>query len=643
MTLASLFVGMAALGASTPGLDLSSDGSHVTLAAHGRTLAEWSGAPLITVLHSDEADIWKAQSWVERKPEGVRVSRSSSGWLVHVASFGGKAVRCTARARIVGSEVRWDITVTNRTGGTVVGVVGPTLRGVRDVPSGALYIPDRPGQRLGDPWTALAAERRGIAYPVPASMQYLTYSGKDAGLALHVLDRAMTFKHFAFGGPGREMTVYQYPFILPGRSRRLPTVVWQTLDGDWHGAADRYGAWFRTWAAKPSISPQVRAYPIMGGTVVRSRPVDDPHLKDVTKAMETGTYAGALEQARRLKAGGFDGTELVGWFGQGHDTTYPDHLPSDAMGGVEGLKHTLRTMREIGMISVLYLNARLAALESPTLARHPEWEVRQEGGKRWIEQYGDGKFVVLCPSAPGWKAHLREEVLRTVREYGTDGVQLDQIGAASSMFCFSREHGHSTPATAWGEGYPRFLRDLQRDARRILPHYWQWVEGAWEGSGQYLDGTQGGFWQSIPGTVTFPQLYRYTHPDHPLFTDARMGGIPYWCPSNIHRNRKINEAVGSFFWVARFMDDIGLTAPEGVEVHWLRRGKRAVVTVFNASGTAEPITVSIASSHLASRRPPTMVRATASSESVQAVASPEGLSLTVRVPAREVEAVDVRW
>ncbi len=629
--------------AARPVLQAGPSGTDISLSLAHRTLARWSGAPLVTILYSEEPDIWKAQSWVELQPERVRVSSTRSRVTMQAAAFGGKPVQLQAIGALVAGEVRWTVRVWNRSAGTVVGVVGPGLRGVLDVAGGSLYIPDRPGQRLADPWKALVGERRSIAYPVPASMQYVTYAGPAGGVALHILDRAMTFKHFAYGGPERELTVYQYPFIPPGRSRTLPTVMWQPLESDWHEAADRYRRWFDSWAAKPRISPQVRAYPIMGGTVVRSRPVDDPHLKDVTRAMETGTYAGALEQARQLKAGGFDGTELVGWFGQGHDTTYPDHMPSDAMGGVEGLKRTLRTMREIGMIGVLYLNARLAAVGSPTLARHPEWEVRQEGDKRWIEQYGDGRFVVLCPSAPGWQAHLREEALRAVREYGTDGVQLDQIGAASSMLCFDRRHGHSTPATAWGEGYPRLLRDLQRDARKLTPHYWQWVEGAWEGSGQYIDGTQGGFWQSIPGTVTFPQLYRYTHPGHPLFTDARMGGIPYWCPSNIHRNRRINEAVGGFFWTARFMDDIGLTGTDGIEGHWFVKGRRAVVTVFNATGTNEPIAVTIAPDRLPASSHPRLCKATASDETVQARITGLGLTLAVRVPPREVEAILVEW
>ena len=122
-----------------------------------------------------------------------------------------------------------------------------------------------------------------------------------------------------------------------------------------------------------------------------------------------------------------------------------------------------------------------------------------------------------------------------------------------------------------------------------------------------------------------------------------MGGIPYWCPSNIHRNRRINEAVGGFFWTARFMDDIGLTGTDGIEGHWFVKGRRAVVTVFNATGTNEPIAVTIAPDRLPASSHPRLCKATASDETVQARITGLGLTLAVRVPPREVEAILVEW
>ena len=51
----------------------------------------------------------------------------------------------------------------------------------------------------------------------------------------------------------------------------------------------------------------------------------------------------------------------------------------------------------------------------------------------------------------------------------------------------------------------------------VAPEFIAWIEGAWEGAGQYVDLSQGGFWPDLPGAEYFPQMYRYTLPEHPLF------------------------------------------------------------------------------------------------------------------------------
>ena len=43
--------------------------------------------------------------------------------------------------------------------------------------------------------------------------------------------------------------------------------------------------------------------------------------------------------------------------------------------------------------------------------------------------------------------------------------------------------------------------------------------------------------------------------EHPLFGDARMGGVPYWGVTDLGRNRAINAQVGDLFWDGVFMDD----------------------------------------------------------------------------------------
>ncbi len=599
--------------------------------------------PLFSLYFSDTPDIWKAESWREITAEDAKVTSERHGVKYAAGRFSGLAIECTAVGKYVGNELRWSVQLSNHSQGVVVGIVGPILREIPDVPAGALYIPDRPGQKLDNPWTALAAERKAINYPVPASMQYLAYAGSKGGVAYHVFDRDMVLKQFRFGGPDREMSACQYPFVRPGCDWKSPLIMWQSLDSDWHEAADRYRAWFNTIASRPLISERVKSYPIMGGTVVLSRPVDDANLHDVMKRQEVGAYAAALEQARSLKQGGYQGTQLVGWFGQGHDTTYPDHLPSDVMGGRNGLIAALKGMRDIGSIPGLYLNARLANVTSTTFLAHPDWEVRMGNGQKYSEQYGNQKFALMCPGSSEWRAHLKGEVLRCVGEYGAEVVQLDQIGAASSVLCFNPNHGHKTPATAWGEGYPALLKEVQAEARKLNPLFWDWVEGAWEGAGPYIDLSQGGYWESIAGTVTFPQMYRYTLQDHPLFGDARMGGIPFWCPTDIHRAARIDAAAGKLMREATFMDNIGLNSDPQTEVHWFRGKNQVVLTGTNLSAVDRTVTLTINLKALGRRNQPKRTRSAASNTAVKCQLDGKSQVIKSMIPAGQVDAFILDW
>jgi hypothetical protein len=655
-------------------LRVGAGGGSAELGSGNQVLAQGAQRPLLSILYSDQADIWKARTWQELRADAVVVRQGAQETDLEIASFGGQPVKVRLMGRLDSGrgEVAWSIELVNGARGTVVGVIGPGLAGIRDIAGGWLYFPDRPGQRLADPWQALSAKANRMEYPVPASMQYVVYAGADTGtasrsgvrgVAYHVFDQEMVYKQLVFGGADREISVIQYPFVAAGGRWQSPPIVWQALRRDWHEAADRYRGWFGSWAVRPAISAQVRAFPILAGTVVRARPVDDPRIHDVTKEQEVRTYAAALEQVRQLQQRGYEGAEFIGWFGRGHDTAYPDYDPAADMGGEEGLKNTVAEMHKMGLLAIFYLNARLGDYNSPTLQAHPEWEVELANGQRTKEGYGGETFAVMCPAVPGWQEHMRQQILRVERDYHGDGVQLDQVGAAWSFLCFNPAHGHRTPATAWTEGYTKMLRDSQRETRMINPQFWTWIEGAWEGAGQYVDLSGGGFWKRTPGSVTFPRLYRYTLPDHPMFGDPKMGGVPVWCPTDIHRAKKIYDAVRSIFWDGRFMDDIGLSAPQGAEAYWFRQGPRVVLTVKSKAphvdlgfGTpkerpdvtrpvrpATVFTVGLNLSDLGRKTPPRAARALAADVPVNVRIENDRLIVPVEVPAGEVEAVLLDW
>ena len=612
------------------------------LLLYGERLAFSKEEPLFVILYSDATNIWEARQWQRIKPDEETLSPSADGWNYEARSFEKKPVKVSARAVVNGmaGEVTWDIRLENHTGGTVVGLMGPCLRNVQDRSGGFLAVPSRAGQRIDDPWNTLTNSLQQLAYPVPAGMQYLAYSGKGGGVAFHVLDRDMNYKQFVYGGEGRLMTVVQYPFVPPGGVWQSPAILWQGFTNDWHAAADRYRTWFRSWAQRPQISPSVIAMPIVPGIVIRARPQEDPWLKDVTKSQEVGTYAAAYPKIEAFARRGMSGVHLVGWFGQGHDSTFPDHLPSAAMGGEDGLLKMVARIKQNNLLAIYYLNARLLNVAtSPTYQQHKDWEAITEDGKPLQEVIGSETFHVACPGSPGYREHMKREVVRVAEKYGGDGVQLDQIGAARSVLCFDATHGHSTPASAWATGYTAMLDEIYHGVRAVNPKFFCWIEGAWDGAGQYADLSMGGFWPDHPSSKPFPQMYRYTLPEHPMFGDATLGGVPYWCATDAGRAKRIGRQAAVFFIGGDFRDDIGLTLTAPGEAHWFTQGKEALISVYNPTKESQTYVVRLKTKIRPGDAPYASARALAAEADIPLTATADGFSVKVIIPARQVEAV----
>jgi hypothetical protein len=288
----------------------------------------------------------------------------------------------------------------------------------------------------------------------------------------------------------------------------------------------------------------------------------------------------------------------------------------------------------------------LNTVTSPSYQAHQGWAAITETDTPRKETIGGETFDVACPGCAGYREHIQGEVLRVASRYGGDGVQLDQIGAAWSVLCFDKSHGHRTPATGWAWGHTKMLDDIRKAVCKVNPKFFCWIEGAWEGAGEYVDLSQCGFWPDHPGSKPFPQMYRYPLPALPLFGDASIGGVPYWCPTDLSRAKRINAAASDFFWTGQFMDDVGLTCTtqSGAigAAHWFRKGKDLLITVSNPSGAPQTYEVSLvpATSGMVSG----LKRAKALADGVEVPLRTGSNHLTVQVvvPAGQVEAVLVK-
>jgi hypothetical protein len=602
---------------------------------------------VFAILWSASPDRWTAKEWSIVPAAAVDVSDTNDGLMLQAHGFAGHEVDVVARGVASDDAVTWRVQVDNRSSGTVAGLYGPALRGVTALDGAQLFIPDRVGQRVPDPWSVFAQAPYPDEYPLGMSMQFLAYANQERGIALHVHDRDLAYKEFLMGGPGRELSVILYPFIEPGAHWESPPLVWQLLDSDWHAAADRYREWFMSWAGSPEFTRWFRSFPLHGGAVILGRPADNETTPDNFKIHEVGTYDAAIPKAEEAAAEGLDGFGLCGWYGTGHDTSFPEFTPTEIMGGEGGFERLTSRVRELGLALSVYTNLRLGNQRSPLIIAHPDWRVEPTKQTPYgvaIDDmhYGDQDFWVMCPASPGYHDHVIGTVRELVGRWGVRSMQLDQVAAPPSMLCFNRAHDHRLPSTAWGEGYPRLLRAVRDTGRAIDPEFSMWIQGAWDGAGMVADLSQGGVWPVANEAVALPEVYHYTLPQHPLMGGPLLGGVPWDAPQDVEAARRVYGQVGDVFLDGRFMDTVGLRATSNVSARWWRAMDRAVITM-QGDGAATETAVSLDIDLLPRSELPT---ATWSSDDKRAArVRIQGDAAVVEAPLTPgaVTVVELRW
>jgi hypothetical protein len=188
--------------------------------------------------------------------------------------------------------------------------------------------------------------------------------------------------------------------------------------------------------------------------------------------------------------------------------------------------------------------------------------------------------------------------VRITRDYHIDGIFLDQPGSYYAELCYSPWHGHSTPATAWGQGNLEIFRRIREEMRKINPNSILWTEGMNDAYSQYMDYglDKNPVWEPMrthPHAETFVEMWRYTMPTSPItngpaayslpaskdriygenykfVTGVRGvrplgGGAPGATEEDQARNKAVIEKISrlwskgrEFFFYGRFIDDVGL-------------------------------------------------------------------------------------
>lgn len=149
------------------------------------------------------------------------------------------------------------------------------------------------------------------------------------------------------------------------------------------------------------------------------------------------------------------------WHSIPYDTMYPEYFPAR-----DGFAELVKEIQSKGAHITPYTNGRLwdPSNDSYKALRGDLASCRKKDGSLYTELYPTSKVIntVTCPGSPIWQDVVCDFAAEVLNELGTDGLYIDQIGAAASEPCYATNHDHAPGGGCWWpESYRKIITRLR--------------------------------------------------------------------------------------------------------------------------------------------------------------------------------------
>ncbi len=516
------------------------------------------------------------------------------------------------------SMITWTMEIDNRTtDAAVITASTVQLAGLQDSqqPLNLLW-PDKEGKIYTAVLTdeSNAASSLTASYPSPMSMQYLMLYNDTESLYYGVHDVTREYKDFSFEAQDSVGTIrcLQWPFVGAESKKQLATVHIGLLGGGWYEGADYYREYLiKNGFAKKNAEIARTFTGIASCNLARysnnylvsyiSNSVAQQDIADVS-ATNQATYGTPL-------------TIFMGWHEEGFDSRYPDYAFLEEYGGEKAFCQGIEKVHASGGKVIPYLNLHIADTMS-------DWynTVNDQGNSNGLscaiqtrvgsvlhETYGTGlDYVAMCPMAEEWQQAIVAAVER-LRRNGADGLWLDQMMEMPGNLCYNKLHGHTTPATAYAEGYDSLMSKVDTVMCAYGEDYFYCCEGTCDAYINYID-LCGLMWSRLPGAddTTAQQITRYSMPakffglptagtspgTQAEYSDAWLQADGMLCRNEnalINRFSKLANKYPDIYFDGRYLDQKGLgDLPDGVSgaVCADEENGQAAIQLFNDNNSS---------------------------------------------------------
>lgn len=346
-----------------------------------------------------------------------------------------------------------------------------------------LSIPEREGYVIQNVTTSVLADPIALQYPGSLSMQYVYfYEQSKGGIYLGMQDSQSNYKGLELlkaASNAYSFDWFQYGAnITTGRGYEMGyfAMFKGVAGGDWSAGAQVYKDWaLKQWyvsagplAQRTDIPAWVKGLDFVWGTqeYATNQTTDQVYLLG-TPSNQMGAFMG---EVRQMLPNASVMLYWTGWNKGGFDRGYPDYYPP--RDGVQPFMQAISATHARGIKVMLYFNGRLVDEKSPVYSQSlPYLSVNQNGSLSSVS-YDNGtlKGVIPAPTTAWWVNAVLNFTVTAVRDYGVDGVFLDQNTVASPQLDMSTTHGHLPGGGSWWwQAEHNLLQSVRTSIRQYNP------------------------------------------------------------------------------------------------------------------------------------------------------------------------------
>lgn len=372
------------------------------------------------------------------------------------------SVRVTVELPADSGVAQWRIFVENRS--DYWGLWSVAFPLVSGFPEKGAYDIARPVFASGGHLLKGWSERIRGRYPSGGwPMQFLSLNRGADGVYFGSMDPEARAKDFVVE-PGDRLVLLHYPENMGVAGSDYPDhypVALGVYRGGWVEAAQRYRRWAlrQKWASAGPLSQRTEMPDLVKNAALW---MQDSWVWNNASGTPREMNAPFLELQQRMGV-----PMALHWYNWHHmpfDNLYPHFLPAK-----EGFAERVKELTGRGLLIMPYINGSSADMNIPDFARFEPHAIKDEAGGLRQHFYSDsaGRLLSMCPTREFWQAAISGLIDGLAREYGVNGVYVDQISAMEHELCFDRTHGHPAGGGRyWADGNRDLLRKIRNEAQR---------------------------------------------------------------------------------------------------------------------------------------------------------------------------------